>query len=158
MRKFLIFGLLTGVFLISSPLFAQDDAKMMLINDAKKEVGEITPKQLKAIFDDEKSVIILDVREFEQRAEGDIYDDMFTITSFSITRGNLEWEVLSKIPDKNAFIVTFCRNGGRGALAAQTLKKLGYKNVKNLQGGIADWVKAGYTIKTGLGITKLAKE
>lgn len=83
---------------------------------------------------------------------------MFTITSFSITRGNLEWEVLSKIPDKNAFIVTFCRNGGRGALAAQTLKKLGYKNAKNLQGGIADWVKAGYTIKTGLGITKLAKE
>jgi len=158
MRKFLIFGLLTGVFLISSPLFAQDDAKMTLINEAKKEVGEITPKQLKAIFDDEKSVIILDIRESEQRAEGDIYDDMFTITSFSITRGNLEWEVLSKISDKNAFIVTFCRNGGRGALAAQTLKKLGYKNVKNLQGGIADWVKAGYTIKTGLGITKLAKE
>ena len=158
MRKFLIFGLLTGVFLISSPLFAQDDAKMTLINEAKKEVGEITPKQLKAIFDDEKSVIILDIRESEQRAEGDIYDDMFTITSFSITRGNLEWEVLSKISDKNAFIVTFCRNGGRGALAAQTLKKLGYKNVKNLQGGIADWAKAGYTIKTGLGITKLAKE
>jgi rhodanese-related sulfurtransferase len=158
MRKLLISSLLTGVFSISLPLFAQDDAKMMLINEAKKEVGEITPKQLKAMFDDEKSVIILDVRESEQRAEGDIYDDMFTITSFSITRGNLEWEVLNKIPDKNTFIVTFCRNGGRGALATQTLKKLGYKNAKNLQGGIADWVKAGYTIKTGLGITKLAKE
>ncbi|MDD3855797.1 rhodanese-like domain-containing protein [Sulfurimonas sp.] len=158
MRKLLIASLLTGVFLISLPLFAQDDAKMMLINEAKKEVCEITPKQLKAMFDDEKSVNILDVRESEQRAEGDIYDDMFTITSFLITRGNLEWEVLSKIQDKNAFIVTFCRNGGRGALAAQTLKKLGYKNAKNLQGGIADCVKAGYTIKTGLGITKLAKE
>ncbi|MDP2893084.1 MAG: rhodanese-like domain-containing protein [Sulfurimonas sp.] len=157
-RKLFISSLLIGVFLTSLPLFAQDDAKMVLVNEAKKEAGEITPKQLKAMFDDEKSMIILDVRESEQRAEGDIYDDMFTITLFSITRGNLEWEVLGKIADKNIAIVTFCRNGGRGALAAQTLKKLGYKNVKNLQGGIADWVKAGYTIKTGLGITKLVKE
>ncbi|WP_310441631.1 rhodanese-like domain-containing protein [Sulfurimonas sp.] len=158
MKKLLALGLLMGVFLTSSSLFAQDDAKMALINEAKKETGEITPDNLKKMFDDEESVIILDVRESEQRAEGDIFDDMVAVTSFSITRGNLEWEVLSKITDKNIAIVTFCRNGGRGALAAQTLKKLGYKNVKNLQGGLADWAKAGYSVKTGLGVTKLSKE
>jgi rhodanese-related sulfurtransferase len=107
------------------------------------------------MFDDEKPIIVLDAREQEQRAEGDIFDDMFTFTTIQITRGNLEWEIEAKAPDKNSFIVTFCRNGGRGALAAQTLHKMGYKNVKNLQGGIADWAKSGYMVQTGLGVIKL---
>lgn len=65
--------------------------------------------------------------------------------------------MLDKIQDKNINIVTYCRNGGRGALAAQVLKKMGYKNVKNLQGGIDAWAKAGNSIKTGLGVLKIAK-
>lgn len=135
--------------------YAQESAKMPLINEAKQIAGEISPAQLKQMFDDEKPVIILDAREQEQRAEGDIFDDMFAFTTIQITRGNLEWEIEAKAPDKNSFIVTFCRNGGRGALAAQTLHKMGYKNVKNLQGGIADWAKSGYMVKTGLGVIKL---
>ncbi|MDD2653165.1 MAG: rhodanese-like domain-containing protein [Sulfurimonas sp.] len=144
-----------GLLLAFSPVFAQADAKMELINEAKKEVTEIAPKELKGMFEDEKSAVILDVRETEQRAEGYIYDDFVSVNTISITRGNLEWEVLDKITDKNMLVVTYCRNGGRGALAAQTLKKMGYKNVKNLKGGLADWAKAGYSVKTGLGVTKL---
>lgn len=135
--------------------YAQESAKMPLINEAKQTTGEISPAQLKQMFDDEKPVIILDAREQEQRAEGDIFDDMFTFATVQIARGNLEWEIEAKVPDKNSLIVTFCRNGCRGALAAQTLHKMGYKNVKKLQGGIADWAKAGYMVKTGLGVIKL---
>lgn len=144
-----------GLFFSTVSLFAQENVKMMLINEAKKEAGEITPMELKGVFEDEKSVIILDVREEEQRAEGFLHDDFVAVKTISITRGNLEWEILEKVSDKNAFIVTYCRNGGRGALAAQTLKKMGYKNVKNLKGGLQDWAKAGYSVKTGLGVTKL---
>lgn len=144
-----------GLLFASLPLVAQEDAKMVLINEAKNEVGEITPQELKDIFEKEENIVILDVRESEQRAEGYIYDEFVSVNTVSITRGNLEWEVLGKIPDKSTFIVTYCRNGGRGALAAQTLKKLGFKNAKNLKGGIADWAKAGYSVKTGLGVTKL---
>lgn len=144
-----------GLLFSTVSLFAGENAKMLLINEAKKEAGEITPMELKGVFEDEKSVIILDVREEEQRAEGFLHDDFVAVKTISITRGNLEWEILEKIADKNAFIVTYCRNGGRGALAAQTLKKMGYKNVKNLKGGLQDWAKAGYSVKTGLGVTKL---
>lgn len=144
-----------GLLFVSSSVFAAEDAKMVLINEAKKEAGEITPAELKGMFEDEKSVIILDVRETEQRAEGYLFDDFVSVNTVSITRGNLEWEVQEKIEDKNMAVVTYCRNGGRGALAAQTLKKMGYKNVKNLKGGIQDWAKAGYSVKTGLGVTKL---
>ncbi len=125
-----------------------------LLAQAKKEAGELSPKALKKMLDREENVIILDVREREQRAEGQIYaDDMF-----EITRGNLEFKVLNLIKDKNALIVTYCRSGGRGALAAQTLRHLGYKNATNLKGGLKGWAREGYPIETGMGITKLAKE
>ena len=123
-----------------------------LIAQAKKDAGEIEPKVLKKMLDDEDDVIIVDVRESEQRAEGEIVtNDAY----FSITRGNLEFEVGKKIDDKNAFIVIYCRGGSRGVLAAQTLRNLGYKNATNLKGGLKAWAKAGYTIKTGLGVTSL---
>lgn len=145
----------TGLLFASSPLFAEEDAKMVLINEAKKEAGEITPAELKGMFENEESVIILDVRETEQRAEGYLFDDFVAVNTVSITRGNLEWEVQEKIQDKNIAVVTYCRNGGRGALAAQTLQRMGYKNAKNLKGGIQDWAKAGYNVKTGFGVTAL---
>ena len=150
----LVYTILFG--LLCSNAYGQVDAKMMLINEAKEEVGEVTSEQLKEMIDDEE-VIVLDVRESEQRAEGYLFSDFTPVKTISITRGNLEWEVQSKIQDKESMIVTYCRNGGRGALAAQALKKMGYKNVKNLQGGISAWIKAGNPIKTGLGIQKIAK-
>lgn len=140
--------------LLSSSLYAQESAKMLLINEAKKEAGEVTPEQLKEMIEDEE-VIILDVRESEQRAEGYLFSDFAAVNTISITRGNLEWEIEDKIKDKETPIVTYCRNGGRGALAAQVLKRMGYKNAKNLKGGIGNWAKAGNSIKTGLGVTAL---
>lgn len=125
-----------------------------LLAQAKKEAGEMAPSTLKKMIDEERAVIVLDIRESEQRAEGEIYAD----ESYAITRGNLEFEVGNKIKDKNAVIVTYCRSGGRGALAAQTLQKLGYKNATNLQDGLKGWAKAGYPIETGLGVTQLSKE
>lgn len=146
--------LFVAVLVTSSSLMAGQTESDTLINAAIKEAGEITPKQLKAMLDAEKKVIVLDVREENQRAEGEIY----TFDSLAITRGNLEFEVLNKIKDKNAVIITYCRGGSRGALAAQTLKKLGYVNATNLQGGLKGWAEALYPIETGLGVTVLSNE
>lgn len=125
-----------------------------LLAQAKKEAGEMQPSVLKAMLDKEEAVIVLDIRESEQRAEGEIYAD----ESYAITRGNLEFVIGNKVKDKNAFIVTYCRGGSRGALAAQTLKHLGYKNATNLKGGLKGWAKAGYPVETGLGTVVLNKE
>lgn len=136
------------------PLTAGHPQTDKLIEEAKKEAGEITPQKLKKMLDKEENVIILDVREANQRAEGQIYADDY----FAITRGNLEFKVLNKIKNKDAVIVTYCRGGSRGVLAAQTLRKLGFKNAVNLKGGLKGWAKAGYPIETGLGVTKLSNE
>ena len=154
MKKLLLTCVYSGLLLVSTPLFAKRAEINKLLELAKKEAGEITPQTLKTMFDAEKEVIVLDIRESEQRAEGQIYwDDML-----AITRGNLEFFVLNEIKNKDAVIVTYCRGGSRGALAAQTLRNLGFKNATNLKGGLKGWAKAGYPIETGLGVTKLSKD
>lgn len=140
--------------MIGSSLMGNQAESEKLIYAAKQEAGEMVPKELKRMIDKEMKVIVLDVREENQRAEGEIY----AITTMAITRGNLEFEVLNKIKDKSTVIVTYCRGGSRGALAAQTLKKLGYLNATNLQGGLKGWAQEGYPIETGLGVTLLTKE
>jgi len=137
----------------SSPMVAGYPETDKLVDEAKKASGEITVKKLKNLLDEHEDIILLDVREVNLRAEGKIKADDF----FAITRGNLEFEILYLIDDKDIMIVTYCRNGGRSAFAAQTLRKMGYKNVVSLQGGLKGWAKAGYPIDTGIGITKLEK-
>ena len=151
--KIKVILIVAGLMIGSSLMAGQAEAEK-LVSEAKQEAGEMAPKELKIMIDSQKNVIVMDVREENQRAEGEIYAN----TTVAITRGNLEFEVLNKIKDKNAVIVTYCRSGGRGALAAQTLKKLGYVNATNLKGGLKGWAKEGYPIETGLGVTLLTKE
>lgn len=154
MKKTLLHTLGLCLFIAHSALYAGFAETDKLLKAAIQEAGEMAPQTLKKMLDDDKDVIVLDVRESEQRAEGEIY----ATDTYAITRGNLEFEVLNKIKNKDAVIVTYCRGGSRGVLAAQTLKKLGYKNATNLKGGLKGWAKLGYPIETGLGVTKLSNE
>lgn len=146
--------------LISTTTYAKkDEAFFKVLNEARKAAGEIEPVKLMQMIDDDDDVIIIDIREKEQRKEGLIFVEVDTpLTIHQITRGNLEWYISDKVQDRDAFIVTYCRNGGRGAMAAQRLRELGYKNATNLKGGLKGWAKAGYPVKTGFGITKIFEE
>ena len=154
MKTRLITIIVIATLFSTSTLFAGFKETDKLLLEAKKEVGEIGSQKLKKMIDNEDELILLDIRETEQRAEGRIYAD----ETYEITRGNLEFKVLNKIKDKDAIIVTYCRGGSKSAFAAQTLKRLGYKNATNLKGGLKAWVKAGYPIETGLGVMVLTKE
>jgi rhodanese-related sulfurtransferase len=149
--KKLIYAAVTVMVLNTLAAAAHPDTEK-IVNEAIKEAGEMAPKELKKLIDDGADVIVLDIREFEQRAEGEIYAD----ETHAVTRGNLEFEIPNKIKNKEARIVTYCRGGSRGALAAQTLKKMGYKNAINLQGGLKGWAKAGYPVDSGLGVMRLS--
>lgn len=125
-----------------------------LLNTAREEVKEMAPKDLQKMLDNEEDFILLDVREKEQRAEGEIYAS----DTLAITRGDLEFEVMNKIKNKDATIVVYCRLGGRSLFAAQTLMRLGYTDVYNLGGGLKAWAKAGLPFDNGLGIVVKVEE
>jgi len=56
---------------------------------------------------------------------------------------------LDKLPaDKNAKIILYCRSGRMSTLAAETLVRLGYTNVWNVEGGMGAWETLGLPLKT----------
>lgn len=123
-----------------------------LIAEASAEVPSVTPEELNEMLDNGDDFIVLDIREIDQRAEGTIP----TLDKYELTRGQLEFEIMMLVEDKNTKIVSFCRDGPRGALASKTLINMGYKNAVYLKGGLKAWAVAGYKIKSGLGRTVYA--
>ncbi|SFV59739.1 hypothetical protein MNB_SM-7-527 [hydrothermal vent metagenome] len=118
-----------------------------LIDEANKKIPQLTPKKLNKI---KKEVVVIDVREPEEFASGFIEAKAV----LTIPRGKLEFMAIEKIAKEfgqDAKIVTYCLKGARGSLAALHLKKLGFSDVSNLEGGILAWIQAGYTIKNYLG-------
>lgn len=49
--------------------------------------------------------------------------------------------------DKEAKVVVYCRSGNMSQRAAEDLRKMGYSNVYNLDGGTNEWQKQGYRVE-----------
>ncbi|KAJ3222903.1 hypothetical protein HDU81_009542 [Chytriomyces hyalinus] len=61
------------------------------------------------------------------------------------------------VPDTHDDIVLYCAGGVRSILAAESLKRMGYKNVSSLAGGIGAWKSAGKPIDAPGGNTYTEK-
>ena len=107
-----------------------------LVAEAKKNITEISPTDA-AVKAKNGNAVIVDVREKDEFEENHIPDAMH------MSRGMLELEIEDKFPDRNTEIICHCGGGGRSALAAETLQKMGYKNVRSLAGGLKAWKAAG---------------
>src|SRR6266699_7123805 len=107
-----------------------------LVADAKKKITEISPQDAAAKMKSGEAVIV-DVREKEEWDEEHIPD------ATHLSRGTIELEIEEKFPDLNKIIITHCGGGGRSALAAESLQKMGYKNVRSMTGGFKAWKAAG---------------
>jgi phage shock protein E len=115
---------------------AEHSGFQKLVAEAKENITEISPTDAATQSKSGKAVIV-DVREKDEWDEEHISD------AVHMSRGTIELEVEEKVPDKNATIICHCGGGGRSALAAESLQKMGYKNVRSMAGGFKAWKAAG---------------
>jgi rhodanese-related sulfurtransferase len=115
---------------------AEHSGFQKLVAEAKKNIIEILPAEAAAKSKNGEAVIV-DVREKDEWDEGHIPD------AVHMSRGTIELDIEEKVPDTNATIICHCGGGGRSALAAETLQKMGYKNVRSMAGGFKAWRAAG---------------
>ena len=107
-----------------------------LVAEAKKNIREISPTEAAAKLKSGDALII-DVREKDE------WDEEHIPGAIHLSRGTIELDIEEKVPDTNAMIICHCGGGGRSALAAESLQKMGYKNVRSMAGGFKAWKAAG---------------
>lgn len=93
----------------------------------------VSPDEASELINSEE-VVILDVRSQEEYETSHIAD-AYLLPYNEIT----EASVLAAAPDKDALVLVYCLSGVRSAIAADILVSLGYTNVVDLEGGIANW-------------------
>ena len=109
-----------------------------LVEEALKEIKTISPDEAFKMSEDNKChlIDIRDIRELEK--EGKLQN------SNHIPRGMLEFWLDPESPyfkegklDLKKEMVLFCAGGLRSALAAKTLKDMGFNKVSHIDGGFA---------------------
>lgn len=114
-----------------------------LVAEARAKIHEVAPGALQAAAD----TVVIDVREPSEFETGHIPG------AINIPRGVLEFQVdahpaVANVSDpalshKERPIVVVCRTGGRAALSAVNLQRLGFADVRSIAGGVLAWGEAG---------------
>ena len=113
-------------------------AFLALVNDAKTRVKEIDIEAFKKLSGDYR---LIDVREDHEFAAGHARG------ALHLSKGIIERDIESNVPDKTATLVLYCGGGYRSALAADALQKMGYENVISLDGGWRAWTGASMPVE-----------
>ncbi len=94
---------------------------------------EIDVLSVKQLLDSGEPLLLLDVREPHELGICQLDDNC------NIPLGQLPNRLGEIAPWKDKLVVIMCRSGARSMKALGTLKKSGFKQVLNLQGGILAW-------------------
>lgn len=114
-----------------------------LVAEAKAQIENLDPDAVESELASGE-VILVDIRDAPEldttgRIPGSIH----------IPRGMLEFRADPSTPyhqeplDPSKRVILHCASGGRSALAAATLKQMGYEHIAHLDGGFTAWKAAG---------------
>ena len=120
---------------------------LKLVDDAKSRVREVSVDETRRKLETGKAKVI-DVREESEWAAGHARG------AEHMGKGVIERDIEARVPDKNAELILYCGGGFRSALSADSLQKMGYRNVASMAGGWRAWQEAGAPAESGTGARK----
>ncbi|MEP7344556.1 MAG: rhodanese-like domain-containing protein [Gemmatimonadaceae bacterium] len=106
-----------------------------LVAEAKGQIAEVSPQAAMKLLGQPNTVIV-DCREPNEFNLGTIPG------AYLIPRGLLEQNIESAA-SRNQKVILYCASGNRSALAAVTLRDMGFSDVASMQLGFRGWVEAG---------------
>lgn len=126
---------------MSTPHKQHNPGFLALVNEAKQRVKHIGIEQYQKL--PRGGHILIDTREESEWNAGHAAGAMH------LSKGIIERDIESAVPDKSATLVLYCGGGYRSVLAAESLQKMGYTNVISLDGGWRAWQEAGLPVERG---------
>ncbi len=112
-----------------------------LIADAKSRTREVSIDDVRQSLGTPGAPLILDVREPQETNLGRLPGAVV------IPRGTMETRIESVAP-RDAAVVIYCATDNRSALAADTLRQMGYENVAWMKGGFRGWAVGGGPVES----------
>ncbi len=111
-----------------------------LIAQAQNGPANLHPRQAAQWLETDKNVVVLDVRTPAEYNQGHLKGAV----NLDYNAPNFEQQ-LARL-DKNKSYLVHCAVGGRSTKSLPVLQKLGFKNVRHLDGGIQAWQQAGQPV------------
>lgn len=108
-----------------------------LCDEAKSRITEVSPEEVEEMLKTREAVTLIDVREQDEFRAGHLPG------ARGIGRGILEYHIADEAPDTEREIVLYCRGGNRSALAADSLRQMGYTRALSMRGGYRQWHEEG---------------
>ncbi len=112
-----------------------------MIIEAKQGITLLQPQDVKEKLENRENFTLIDCRESDEFQTGHLSGAVF------IPRGVLEMTAEQRVRDKDKAIVVYCAGGGRSAMAAQSLKQMGYSDVASMEGGFGGWQQFGFPVE-----------
>lgn len=111
------------------------------VKAAKAEIAEVDSAKLEAMLNEKPELMLLDVREASEHEQGHLRGALLVPRGILEAAADVKYaKRLQALADaRGRPIVLYCATGGRSAMAAATLKLMGFKEVYSLAGGIAQW-------------------
>jgi rhodanese-related sulfurtransferase len=108
---------------------AHNPGFLKLVNEAKSRVAEMDIEGYKKLLAAGDSHVLVDTREESEWNAGHVAG------AVHLSKGIIERDIETKVPDKDTKLVLYCGGGFRSALVADNLRQMGYTNAISLDGG-----------------------
>ncbi len=114
---------------------------MDLVEEAREQIEELFPWDVDELIKQDNDALVLDIREECEFSAYHIAHTMLVPRGILETACEEEYEdsVPELIEARDREIVVICRSGNRSLLAAQTMKIMGFNNVKSMKTGLRGW-------------------
>ena len=114
---------------------------LKLVDEAKARIRQTDVNGYQKMLQSGDKPLLIDVREDNECAAG------HAAGAIHLGKGIIERDIETKVPDKSTRMVLYCGGGYRSALAADTLRQMGYTNAISLDGGWRAWQSAGLPVE-----------